>query len=122
MLRLLCSAKRKDCISVEKMLNKLNWLSVNQIAAEVRLIETWKSVHTNYCLSNGFVKRETTSLSTRATEKNTLKMVNKSRLRENSFQLPCAKLWNLAPKSVTNAQSEPKARKAIRDFVKTLPL
>ena len=121
MLRLLCSAKREDHMSVEEMLKKLNWLSVNQIAAEVRLIETWKSIHTNYCLSNVFEKR-VSSYETRAAGKNALEVEEKSRLRENSFQFPCTKLWNIAPQSITNAQTESFARKAIRDYVKTLPL
>ena len=120
MLRLLCGAKREDHMSVEEMLKKLNWLSVNQIAAEVRLIETWKSIHTNYCLSNVFEKR-VSSYETRAAGKNALEVEEKSRLRENSFQFPCTKLWNNAPQSITNAQTESFARKAIRDYVKTLP-
>ena len=35
-LRLLCSTKRSNHSSIESMLEKLNWLSVNQLAAETR--------------------------------------------------------------------------------------
>ena len=38
LLRLLCSEKRTNHTSIESMLEKLNWLPVNQLAAEVRLM------------------------------------------------------------------------------------
>ena len=45
LLRTLNGTKISDKISVQSMLNTFNLLSVNQLAAEIKLIETWKSVN-----------------------------------------------------------------------------
>ena len=66
-LRLVCSTKRSEHSSIESMLEKLNWLSVNQLAAEIRLMEVWKSLNLeDYCLKSLFqeVERERTTSST----------------------------------------------------------
>ena len=39
------------------MLEKLGWLSINQLACEVRLIEVWKTLNQeDHCLNSMFVK------------------------------------------------------------------
>ena len=100
------------------MLEELGWLSLNQMCCEVRLIEVWKSLNLdNYCLKNLFEK-----VNSRNHNRIRLKSEFKSRLRESSFHYPSVQIWNTAPQSITNANSESQARKAIRDFVKTLPI
>ena len=122
-LRLLCSSKREDKMSVENMLNKVGWLSINQLASEVRLIEVWKSLNQeNYCLQGLFEKVESNRHNTRASLKIRLKCGLKSRLRDNSFHFPSVKLWNSAPLDVTNAPTESLARSAIRAYVENLPI
>ena len=54
MLRLLCGAIKEDRISIKKMLERLGWLSLNQMAAEVRLIEVWKALNVGTSLSEMF--------------------------------------------------------------------
>ena len=120
MLRLLCGNRRDDRVSIASMLNQLQWLSLNQLAAEVRLKETWKALHQGSSLSGLFQRVES---STRATTiHNTVQIGMTSTIKENSFLHPSAKLWNIAPQAVVNAATERQAKKAIRDFVKTLPL
>ena len=119
MLRLLNGVARKDKVSIASMLSKLGWLSINQLVAEVRLVEVWKALNTKNTLSNLFEKVEGT---TRASQNNKIKVVKNSQLRENSFVYPTVKLWNSAPVSVTRAETEIKAKKGIREFVKSLPL
>ena len=119
MLRLLNGVARKDKVSIASMLSKLGWLSINQLVAEVRLVEVWKALNTKNTLSNLFEKVEGT---TRASQNNKIKVVKNSQLRENSFVYPTVKLWNSAPVSVTRAETENKAKKGIREFVKSLPL
>ena len=100
------------------MLDKLGWLSLNQISCEVRLIEVWKSLNLeNYCLNNLFEK-----VNSRNENRIQLKALFKSRLRENSFHYPSVRLWNSAPQTITHSKSELQARKAIRDYVKLLPI
>ena len=59
---------------------------------------------------------------TRSAGLNKLKAGFKSRIRENSFAYPCIQLWNSGPPEVTTAESEAKARAAIKRYVKTLPI
>ena len=119
MLRLLCGTVKEDRVSIKKMLDRLGWLSVNQMAAEVRLFEVWKALNLGTSLTGLFEKVEGR---TRQASQNRIKTSMNSTLRETSFLQPSAKLWNLAPASVVEAKSESQARKAIRHYVKTLPL
>ena len=45
MLRLINKTKIKDKISTHSMLDRFNLLSVNQLAAQIKLIEVWKSIN-----------------------------------------------------------------------------
>ena len=119
MLRLLNGVARKDKVSIKSLLSKLGWLSINQLVAEVRLMEVWKALNTNSSLSGLFEKVEG---GTRAAESNKIKVALNSQLRENSFVYPTVKLWNSAPRSITLAKTQLKAKKEIRQFVKSLPL
>ena len=118
LLRLLCNSKRNQHTSINSMLKKLGWLSVNQMACEVRLIETWKALHVeDYCLRDIFEKVQATR-DTRSANKVRLKTSFKTRIREASFQLPSVELWNNAPPEITEAKTESQAKAAIRKFVK----
>ena len=105
------------------MLDQLGWLSLNQLASEIRLVEVWKGLNIeNYCLNNLFEKAESNQGRTRSAGLNKLKTCFKTKIRENSFAFPSIQLWNVAPADVTTAETEAKARKAIRSFVMTLPI
>ena len=107
---------------IEEMLQETGWLSINQLSCEIRLIEVWKSLNfENYCLKDVFEKVHSVQ-QTRNSNKIRLKSGFKTRLRENSFQYPSVLVWNSAPLSVTSAETESAARRAIREFVLTLPL
>ena len=101
------------------MLDQLQWLSLNQLAAEVRLVEAWKAIHQDSSLSGLFQRIDS---STRANSHNAVKIGLNSAIKESSFLHPSAKLWNMAPPTVVNAPTESQARKGIRAFVKTLPM
>ena len=107
----------------QSMLEKLGWLSLNQMCAEVRLIEVWKSLNLeNYCLEDMFEKADSARINVRNSSRNRLKSSFKSRLRENSFHYPSVRLWNSAPIEVTKAITESAARNAIRKHVLSLPI
>ena len=56
-MRLLCKSRREERKPIKEMLDKLDWLSLNQMSCEVRLIEVWKSINIeNYCLKDLFEK------------------------------------------------------------------
>ena len=116
------NSKRANRKPITEMLDQVGWLSINQMSCEIRLIEVWKSLNVeSYCLS-GLFEKVSSKHKTRSEENIRLKTGFKSRLRESSFHYPSVQVWNSAPTSVTKAQSESLARKAIRDYVKTLPI
>ena len=122
-MRLLCNSKRKNHTSIETMLERLGWLSLNQLSCEIRLIEVWKAVNNEeHCLHKIFKKAITNEGITRSAGTNKLKNNFKSKIRENSFSYPSIKIWNSAPIEVTTATSESKARTEIKKYVKTLPI
>ena len=45
LLRLLNGSKIKDKVSVHSMLKKFNLLSVNQLSAQIKLVEVWKIIN-----------------------------------------------------------------------------
>ena len=59
-MRLLCYSRRSNRKSRDEMINKLGWLSVNQLNTEVRLLEVWKPLTEDYCLSDMFTNPEFT--------------------------------------------------------------
>ena len=44
-LRLLTGNQRSDKSSIRCMLEELNWLSLNQLSAETRLVQAWKTAN-----------------------------------------------------------------------------
>ena len=100
------------------MLDKVGWLSINQLACQTRLVETWKALNQeNYCLKEVFERVESGTINTRSSNKIKLKSHFKTRIRETSFQFPSVQLWNSAPKEITEAITEAKARAEIRKYV-----
>ena len=83
----------------------------------------WKALNQeDHCLSHLFEKATTNQGRTRSAGLNKLKSHFKSKIREQSFSHPSIQVWNSAPPDVTTAETESKARKAIRRYVKTLPI
>ena len=75
------------------MLEKVGWLSINQLACEVRLIETWKAIYVeDYCLNEVF-ERVDSRISPRALNQIRLKSNFKTKIRETSFQFPSVRAF-----------------------------
>ena len=123
-LRLLTNHKRKEHVKIEDMLTQLGWLSINQLCAETRLIEAWKSEHLeNYCIGDMLIRKEKSShMNTRSNKQTTFKSGQHDKFTNGSFMQRTAEIWNQAPKGVKEATELPQAKRAIRTFVKTLPL
>ena len=123
LLRLLCCTKRDSHTSIESMLGKLGWSSINQLSCEIRLIEVWKALNNkNHCHNGLFEMAHSNQGRTRSAGLNKLKSCFKTKIRENSFSYPSIQIWNSAPSDVTTAATESKARTAIRSYVQTLPV
>ena len=59
---------------------------------------------------------------TRANAANNIPETAKSKLTQSSFNKDAKKLWNKAPQNIKMCHSIQTAKKAIKSFVKSLPL
>ena len=123
-LRLLTGNKRSDQASIKSMLEELDWLSLNQLSAETRLVQAWKTAHVeDYCLQDTLSLRKKGGNPTRVSETVSFDPGVDCRITSSgTFVHQTAKLWNQAPKSIKTASSLEIAKREIRAYVKTLPI
>ena len=101
------------------MLDDLGWLSLNQLAAETRLVEAWKSVHLEeYCMKDVLKLRPKGNYNTRSNHIDFLDAGVNDIYGSAGFVSTTAKLWNKSPVSVKEAQTLNSAKIEIRNFVK----
>ena len=125
MLRAINNSKIKDRVSVSSMLNKFNLLSVNQLAAQIKLTEVWKSVNIkDYAIVLDPYNRapNPSEIDLRPKPKRTFDDLARLATSKYSFNVDSARLWNLAPPAATSARSLSLAKKAILAHVKTVPV
>jgi hypothetical protein len=93
-------------ISVESMLNKFKLLSVNQLSAQIKLKEVWKSLNCpNYPTKLEPYNRALVdgSHALPAKKERVFKDNFKIQKSKSSFNVDAARLWNRARHSVRNA-------------------
>ena len=107
------------------MLEKFNLLSVNQLAASIKLTEACKSINIRDYPLQLEKNNSNAQPSTRSIRPTTARAWNedaRSEASKDSFSRNAAKLWNAAPKSVKEANTFLSAKRAIKIFTKTLPI
>ena len=114
-LRLLTKRKRQDHGKIEDMLGELGWLSINQLNAETRLLEAWKSIHTeDYCMTDLLhVKPKNRHMGTRSDDETLLEQGKAHKFANGSFGQRTAQIWNAAPRDVKDASTLYTAKKTI---------
>ena len=125
LLRVLNGTRIKDKISIRSMLTKFELLSVNQLAAKIKLIEVWKTINrANYPLIlESYSQSEILpSHDLRAQSNRIYNDTCRLRKSESSFHKDAARLWNLAPMNIHNAHSLEMAMKAIDKYCNSLPV
>ena len=125
MLRVINNCRIKDKIRTKSMLDKFNLLSVNQLAANIKLVEAWKSIHQDgYSITLEPYNQNllNKSLGLRLQTNRVFNDTCKLKKSESSFHIDAARLWNAAPPEITNATSLGTAKSAIRLHCKKLPL
>ena len=125
LLRMLNGSKIKDRVSTQSMLEKFGLLSVDRLAAKIKLVEIWKSLNReDYPICLDPYKPITVNSSRMLRQQENRIFADSCRLNksESSFHIDAARLWNLAPDSIKKAQSLNRAKKAIDEFCKSLPL
>ena len=124
-MRLLNNTSVKDRTSTEDLLESTEMLSVNQLAASIKLCEVWKSLNIdNYPIQLEHNNRST-SVFDRTVRPGTTRVWNqdaKSNAEKESFSRSAAKLWNSLPQEIKNLKSLTLAKKAIKVHCKSLPV
>ena len=112
MLRAINGSKVRDRVSVKSMLAKFDLLSVNQLAAQIKLTEVWKAKNVeNYALSLDPYKRphpEQDVNPEKLLRPRTNRVYNDSsryQISKQSFNIDAARLWNTAPIEITSVIS-----------------
>ena len=118
-LRLLNKCKLEDKVSINKMLENLEWLSINQLSAEIRLIEAWKGANLeDYCLGETLVKQKKSAYATRSNDVVLFDLGVNDIHGSTGFVNTTARLWNKCPVEIKKASTLDKAKREIRNFVK----
>ena len=123
MIRMVDNVSLKDHIRSANLLNKYGFLSVNQLAAQIKLVESWKAVNLKEYpiqLDNNQLQRNTNGRAVRESTVKLWKDDTKSATAKESFLRGAAKLWNNAPLSVKNAKSLYLAKMEIVKFCKSI--
>ena len=125
MLRLINKTKIKDKISTHSMLDRFNLLSVNQLAAQIKLIEVWKSIN----IENYPIQMEPYNIhfgesghSLRERNNQVFRETSRMGVAKSSFNIDAARLWNVTPGEIRASTTKTEAKRLILDFVKTLPV
>ena len=125
LMRLILNVPYKDRTSTSGLLSKTGLLSVNQLAASIKLCEVLKSEN----VENYPVKLEPNHpgqiMNERTMRPSTIRKWNqdaKSTAAKESFFTNAAKLWNLAPPAIKTAKSLSLAKKEVNKYFAYLSL
>ena len=124
MLRMINGTTLKDHITTASLLEKFNLPSVNQLAAEIKIVETWKILNVqNYPVElwpnepNGQITgREVRNTTTREWKENTTHKIAKC-----SFVIDAARIWNQLSPEIKSTNTINKAKKLTKIYCKQLP-
>ena len=123
LLRVLNGTKISDKVSIQSMLLKFKIMSVNQINAQIKLNEMWKSTNiANYPIVTKMVSRTENVAQTRAVTTGQLEEILTTNSSDKSFIHDATHIWNKVPQNIKLCKTYWSAKKAIKMFVSTLPI
>ena len=124
LLRILNGTRISEKINNKLMLVKFKMLSVNQMMAQIKLIEMWKTTHVaNYPIQTEQLSPQEDVINTRARSNGLLLKESKvSNLSQRTFLNDAIHIWNQAPIAIKECASLYCAKKAIKTFLVTLPI
>ena len=123
LLRVLNGTRISDKVSTISMLVKFKTLSVNQMNAQVKLNEMWKTIHIEkYPIKTVQITTNAVNMNTRARSAGLLFMPKVTCLSERTFINDAIHIWNQVPNEIKECTTLHSAKKAIKSFVATLPI
>ena len=114
----------KDHITTSSLLEKFNLPSVNQLAAEIKIMETWKILNVeNYpiVLWQNEPNRQTNDREVRTTTIREWKEDSISKIGNCCFVIDAARLWNQLPSNIKVSTTINQAKNLTKNYCKQLP-
>ena len=115
----------KEHITTKFLLLKHKLPSVNQLNAEIKLIEAWKSINNNNYPFKMESNIQNLSQSDRTLRPSSIKLwkdTAKTKSGVNSFNIDTAKLWNNCPEAIKTAKTIGLAKSEVKKHCKSLEL
>ena len=111
-----------DKISTKQILEDIKLLSVNQLNAQSKLQEVWKSLNNKNYPITWDKDPKLVDPRTRSMQKDSLIVIGKGQKLQSTFYSDAAGMWNMAPDSVKNSKTLYSAKREIKKFILTLPI
>ena len=112
-----------DRINTKVIFKETNLLSVNQINAQIKLTEVWKSQNiSSYPIQWPTRKDEIFRMGLKSSNKPELSIKGKSCIQSQTFINDAAKIWNNAPSDIKECKSIYAAKKQIKIYIQSLPI
>ena len=111
-------AKISDQVSIESMLKKFKILSVNQLNAQIKLLEIWKALNVEgYPLKIPQQSADINRVSARADQRARPVEIGRKNLTKNTCISDAIRVWNKAPAQVTSSMSVYQVKKEIKSML-----
>ena len=121
--RFLHGSTLMDRINTKIVFKETNLLSINQINAQIKLVEMWKSQNDkNYPIQWTKRSDEQKREGLKTSNKPEIVIKGKSNIQSQTFVNDAAKLWNHAPSALKTCKTLGSAKKQIKLFIQSLPL
>ena len=111
-----------DKIPTKTLFEDTNLLSVNQLNAQCKLLEVWKSLNNHGYPITWEKNGRLLDSRTRSVQKELLTEPGSSMKTKATFISDAARVWNRAPDSIKNCKSFYSAKVEIKKFIRTLPI
>ena len=123
LMRTLNGSKNSDKISIKSMLEKFDMRSVNQINASIKLLEIWKALNDDqHPLKIKQQAANEEGALTRAAERGRpMEMGGSNKVRSTAIA-DAITIWNKAPPAIQESKTTYQVKKAIKIYVKSLPI
>ena len=112
-----------DRINTKLIFKETNLLSVNQLNAQIKLTEVWKSQNVDSYPIQWTKREEVIKRSVlKSSNKPDLVINGTSLIQSNSFINDAARVWNTAPQAIKECKSIGTVKKLIRKYTVNLPI
>jgi hypothetical protein len=123
MLRVILNDKPIDHTSTDTLLDKSGFLSINQMNAHIKLLETWKSMNIEkYPVKFETILHSNSDRITRGVKTGSLKVSAKSNITQATFMGDAVKVWNAAPEAIKTSKTLFSVKNQIKTFIKSIPI